>query len=233
MLNLTTKKKSIIEQTVNVFETGSRWGNYACLAFLPDGPNGIVQITYGRSQTTEFGNLGKLLTEYVARGGKYSNGFEPYLTRVGKNPLSQDTKFISLLKLAGTGDPIMSKVQDDFFEDNYFKPSLNWAETNGFTHPLSLLVIYDSFIHSGSIPKFLRIRFPEKTPKNGGDEKDWISAYVSERDKWLGSHSNKILRPTVYRMKCMKKQIELGNWDLSVLPIETQGLKITGEPRVV
>lgn len=231
MLNLNTKQKAIIEQAINVFETGSRWGNYACLAFLPDGPNGMVQVTYGRSQTTEFGNLKKLLSDYVACGGKWAKECEPYLPKIGRNPLSQDNDFLSILSSAGKSDPIMALVQDRFFEDNYFQPALSWANSHGFEKPLSLLVIYDSYIQSGGIKGFLRKRFPAKVPSDGGSEEEWIKQYVDARGKWLSGHSNKILRPTVYRMKCMNKQISLNNWNLDILPIETQGVKITGDTR--
>lgn len=231
MLDITEKQKSIIEQVINVFETGSRWGNYASIALLNDGPNGMRQVTYGRSQTTEFGNLSKLVDSYIDSSGRYAKELEEYLPKIGKNPLSQDTRFLSLLKLAGTSDPIMAKVQDRFFDENYFQPALKWAEVHGFLKPLSLLVVYDSFIHSGGVPKFLRDKFPEKVPEDGGTENDWIKAYIATREKWLATHKNKILHPTVYRMKCLKKQIELNNWNLDVLPIETQGLKITGDPR--
>jgi hypothetical protein len=47
--------------------------------------------------------------------------------------------------------------------------------------PLSMLVVYDSFIHSGSVPMFLRKRFIERPPANGGDEKKWIGSYVEVR----------------------------------------------------
>ena len=68
----------------------------------------------------------------------------------------------------------MQRIQDDFFDKRYFQPAMQWADTNEFTLPLSALVIYDSFIHSGSILDFLRKRFPEVPPAKGGNEKTWI-----------------------------------------------------------
>jgi chitosanase len=47
--------KRKIEKVVNVFETGTPEGRYDLLVVMNDGPGGRPQITYGRSQTTEFG----------------------------------------------------------------------------------------------------------------------------------------------------------------------------------
>lgn len=227
-MKLTDAQKRIIEQTINVFETGSRKGNYSAVSLYEDGPKGCRQITYGRSQTTEFSNLAALIQKYVDTGGSISTQFEPYLGKIGKDSLVNDKTFISLLKQAGS-DPKMCVAQDDFFDEHYYMPALKWADTHGFEKPLSLLVIYDSFIHSGKIHDFLRNAFPETTPSNGGNERAWICAYIAAREKWLLTAKNPALRPTVYRMKCMKNQIAKDNWGLDALPIETQGVKIWGD----
>ena len=139
-----------------------------------------------------------------------------------------DHVFLDLLKDAGKNDPIMRKAQDDFFDKRYFQPAMKWADNNGFTLPLSALVIYDSFIHSGSVPDFLRKHFTAKTPKNGGDEKTWISQYVDARQNWLATASNPVLHTTVYRTKCFKGEIAKGDWDLTQLPIDAHGVKVSG-----
>ena len=102
-----------------------------------------------------------------------------------------------------------------FFDSYYFLPALSWFSQMGFTLPLSLLVIYDSEIHSGGVPDFLRKRFPEKPPVKSGDEKTWIKEYVDVRHQWLKSHSKKILQNTVYRTQCFKTQIQNCNWNLT------------------
>jgi chitosanase len=78
-----------------------------------------------------------------------------------------------------------------------------------------MLTIYDSYIHSGGIPIWLRVKFPEKTPVNGGDEKEWIAAYVNQRDKYLENNARAVLRSADYRTDCLLEQIENNNWDLS------------------
>ena len=66
-------------------------------------------------------------------------------------PLTDDPTFKSLLRKAGREDPVMRQIQDAFFDDRYFRPAIAWADEQGFVEALSGLVIYDSFIHSGSI----------------------------------------------------------------------------------
>lgn len=204
-------KKQKIQQIVNCFETGSAEGNYGDVSIFNDGPNKIKQITFGRSQCTQYGHLPELLRKYVENKGKYS------AETSSKLPLKADSwkdkSLITTLKSSGS-DPIMVKCQDDLFETKYFAPAMRWADENGFKENLSLLVIYDSFIHSGCILSFLREKFSAKTPKNGGSERDWISQYIDVRHNWLANHSNKILRKTIYRTNDMKKAIAAKDWNL-------------------
>jgi chitosanase len=223
------KKK--VEQVVNAFETGSATGKYDTLVKYKDYADPatntrIIQVTFGRSQTTEFGHLKALVQDYVNSNGKYGKDLEPYLERIGKKPsLATDDTFCTALKNAGKEDPIMKSCQDQLFEVKYYQPAYNWFTNNGFTLPLSLLVIYDSTIHSGSILKFLRNRFSTVVPASGGDENEWITNYVNARDNWLENHSDPLLRKTVYRTQCLKKQVENGNWGLSQ-EISANGVKI-------
>jgi chitosanase len=218
---ITTQQKTKILQTVNVFETGSKQGNYADVSLFKDGPKGpdglqIRQITYGRSQTTEFGNLKPLLQMYVDNKGTLASVIKPYLPKVGKQPsLCNDAKLIQALKDAGNNDPIMRSTQDVFFDKLYYQPAQQWFDANKFTMALSMLVIYDSQVHSGGILSFLREKFKENVPVNGGDEKKWIKAYVDAREFWLEHHSNPVLHNTIYRTQCFKDAIAKNNWDLS------------------
>jgi len=225
---LTVKQKSIFVQTINVFESGSVQGNYACLSVHADGPHNIRQITFGRSQTTEHSGLDKLVTLYIDNGGIYSAALKPYLDKIGVYSLVDDDNFKSLLVKAGKNDPIMQIVQDKFFDDNFFAPAMGWADVYKFVLPLSGLVIYDSFIHSGGILSLLRSRFAERPPLLGGDEKIWINDYVNVRQDWLAHHENPELHITVYRTQLFKNEIARGNWDLSQLPLHTNGVDIYG-----
>lgn len=185
------------------------------LVVYADGKNNSRQITFGRSQTTEQGNLKALLQLYVAKNGKFANDFKPFIPDVGKNSLVNNIKFKNLLRKSAREDAVMRTSQDEFFDKLYYQPALQFFEKNLFTHALSMLVIYDSFIHSGSILPFLRQKFPVNIPVNGGDEKKWIKQYVDTRHNWLENHSRQILRKTIYRTNCFKDQIKNNNWNLS------------------
>lgn len=222
-MQLTDNQKRVIERVINVFETGSADGNYGAIAIFNDGPHDIRQITYGRSQTTEYGKLRQLVQRYVAAGGLFSAALQPFADLVGSTPLTDNQEFKDLLRKAGRQDPLMKKVQDDFFDDAYFLPAMKWADDHGFQLPLSALVVYDSFIHSGSILWVIRNRFAELVPAAGGNEKAWITAYVKARHAWLANHHRPVVRATVYRTKCFSNEIARNNWDLSQLPINANG----------
>ncbi len=226
-MKLTTTQKSLLTKVVNVFETGSTAGNYSAIVIFSDGPNNIRQITYGRSQTTEYGNLRELVQKYVAANGLYSKKLKPFAEKVGTIPLTDDATFKDLLKKAGKEDPVMKTVQDQFFDERYYKPSLKWATDNDFILPLSALVIYDSYIHSGGILWVIRGMFPENPPSLGGNEIEWTTAYVNARHSWLSNHPREAVRKTIYRTQCFKNEIAKGNWTLAQLPINANGIKVS------
>lgn len=225
-MNLTDSHKRITESVINCFETGSAEGDYACISIYADGPHNIKQITYGRSQTTEYGNLRKLVANYVKAKGKYSDAMAPFADKVGSAPLTDNADFKSLLRKAGKEDPVMKSIQDGFFDEVYFKPAIAWADKEGLTLPLSALIIYDSFIHSGSILWPIRQMFPESTPKGGGNEKNWIAQYTKARNKWLENHSRPAVRSSAYRTRDLLKMIAADNWKLDKLPVIANGVKV-------
>lgn len=226
-MNLTPDQRRVCEQIINAFETGSAEGDYSNISIYADGPHGVKQITYGRAQTTEYGNLRELVEMYVNAQGINSASLAPYLDRIGSDPqLVGDNAFKKLLRDAGKNDPVMRATQDKFFDKRYFRPAMKWADVNGFTLPLSAVVIFDSFIHSGQILWILRNRFNESPPAAGGNEKIWITEYVKARQNWLANHKKTILHATVYRMKCFKKEIDRANWNLSQRPINANGVQI-------
>ena len=79
---------------------------------------------------------------------------------------------------------------------------------------------------SGSILWLLRQRFAESPPAGGGDERTWTSQYVDARHNWLGNHHRPAVRNTVYRTECFRREIGRGNWDLSQIPVRTNGVDV-------
>ena len=225
-MKLDAQRKRVIERVINAFETSQADGDYGKITILHDGPHDIAQITYGRSQTTEYGNLWKLVRAYVDAGGTYSDRLRPYAPRVGNEPLTGDKTFRQLLRDAGRTDPVMQRVQDVFFETEYFRPAMKWADEHGFSLPLAALVIYDSFIHSGSILRTIRSTFPELVPSGGGSDRAWITAYVNARHRFLANHRRADVRNTVYRTRCFQREIKRDNWHLTQLPITANGVSV-------
>lgn len=211
---MTDPIKKKIQTVVNVFETSSLKPRYDVICIADDGPGKCTQISYGKQQCAEFGNLHALIRMYCdTPDARYGKDLKNYLQFIGdpKHPLCKNKEFKQLLKLAGT-DYVMHETQDRFFDQFYWSPALKFFEQNNFSLPLSMLVIYDSYIQSGGILDFLRQRFGEKTPINNGNEKRWIEAYTTVRDKWLENHSNRILQFTDYRTDTLLEQITTENW---------------------
>ncbi len=226
---LTTTQRSLINRTINAAETGRPDGDYSAISIYSDGPHHIKQITYGRAQTTEFGNLRKLVQMYAGAGGTYSEFLSTFASDIGSIALTDHVQFKQTLRDAGRNDPVMRRVQDQFFEQIYFIPAMRWADDSEFIKPLSMLVIFDSFIHSGQILWFLRSKFDESPPALGGLETIWISEYVNARHDWLATHSTKLLQKTIYRTAALKQLINSDNWDLQFVPIRMNGIEVFEE----
>ena len=65
---ITLPIKTLVQRVLNAAETGTADGAYDDITILPDGKGGTRQITYGKSQTTEQGNLAKLIRLYCDKG---------------------------------------------------------------------------------------------------------------------------------------------------------------------
>jgi len=234
MAAVTDDQKMIISRVINVFETGSTGGDYTRIVVFPDGPGGRHQITYGRSQTTQVSdNLGRLLRLYCEINGEYSDHFTPYLDRAADPNLHEDGAFLDLLRQAGN-DPVMQTAQDNFFDRRYFLPAEKWWSDHGMEEALSLLVIYDSWIHSGGIRMFLRNHFRESPSSACGRERVWTARYAEIRHQWLkhctspgNPEKQRLLRNSRYRTRCLPEEIDRSNRDLSMLPITANGVDVT------
>jgi len=229
-VNTQSKTRKTIIKILNCFEQGSPEFRHDKVDYLKDGvfPGSSerqVQITisYGLVQT---GILPVFLKEYSDLGAKFSNDFKPYLPKLKLQSLTKDAKFEALLKRAAREDKVYTDLLESYFDKYYLGRADEWAKENGFKESLSILIIADSFLHSGSILPFLRKRFPEKTPINGGSERRWIEQYIAVRRDWLKNHSDPILRKIWTRPQFYLDQITKGNWDLKIFPIKPNGIII-------
>lgn len=221
---LTDLQKGAVQAIVNIFETGGPLGDYGSVTLL-EGDTG--HLTYGRSQTTlASGNLYLLIKDYVETADPaVAESLQRYLPRLDAIDLSldEDTEFHALLRSAGS-DPVMRRVQDAFFDRVFWAPAVRSAAYIDSTMALGMTVIYDSRIHGS----WHAIR--DRVTKEYGSvsdlgEKTWMWRYVAYRRNWLATHSNTLLRKTVYRMDSMQTLMGSEKWDLS-LPFSVRGIMI-------
>jgi len=224
-----TTKETIIK-ILNVFENDSASPNteYDKIYIYRDGPGNKKQVTLGRGYTECGGALWRVFTEYkeLCDDDKVADKLLAYRSKSCKEILPADKEFLNLIIDTAKEDQLFRDAQDKVYDELYWDKGFGWFEKNGFTLPLSLAVIQDSYLQSGSILDFLRKRFDASTPANGGDEKEWITQYVDTRHNWLANHSRKVLNNTVYRTNFFKKQIKADNWELNKFPIYPNGVKI-------
>lgn len=110
-------------------------------------------------------------------------------------------------------------AQDQVFHEDYWLPAVAVADEVGLTSPLGMLVAYDSMVQSGlngplSMRK-LRRQFSERSPKNGGNEAAWLSAYVRTRRAILSHHPKKAVRTSAYRTEALLDLCNEGNIGLT------------------
>jgi len=219
----TEKDKLKALAVINIFETGVSFGDYTAVAVLDDGAG----ISYGMSQFThKSGSLAAVIGRYFKLGGvvgrRVISSREALLKKKGHtavDALEVDEEFKKALKAAALTSEMRDAQMQIAFE-RYLKPALDTCEQEGFVLPLSLAVIYDSATH-GSWEKI-----SDRVASVTGPlfEKDWITKYVRERDKWLASVPR--LKKTRYRTRFFLEQIERKNWDLE-LPVIVNGVKLT------
>ena len=232
---ITSQQKKIIDSVVSIFETGRvpTAASYSTCSILNDGAG----ISYGKHQCTDkAGSLDLVCKRYIELGGQQADSLKQYMSYLATN---ESTKFnnvnskypswlnslISLLKSAGS-DILMQQAQDEVFEKNYWNPALDHCDNIGLKTALGHLVIYDTCIHSGpGRVSSLRQKFPEKSPKNGGDEKAWVIAFLNARRNWLAANDNPLVQKTVYRIDAMLEIAKANNWDLDT-PLTVRKVKI-------
>jgi len=221
---LSDLQRRTAQAIVNVFETGGARGEYGRVTLLTGDPG---HLTYGRSQTTlASGNLHLLLRSYCdAPGARFADDLVRYLRRLADRDLSLDgdLRLRGVLSAAGD-DPVMRRVQDDFFDRVYWVPARIHAERLGVSSALGTTVVYDGIIHGA----FMAMR--DRTTARHGPvsalgENDWVARYVAERRAWLAGSEKPILRKTVYRMDAFRALMDEKRWDLA-LPFAVRGVRL-------
>lgn len=222
------EKERVIDEILCIFETSqlSSPEAYSTVAILDD----KAGISYGKHQATDLsGSLDAVLWRYVDLQGSYAADIRPYLDELAQNetvPVPHPPWVATLMVLLARAgkDPVMQRAQNEIFDERYWFPAMNQAESMGLTLPLSFAVIYDSYIQGG-LSK-VRAMFPEKPPARGGDEKTWVRVYLNHRGVWLSQGRSESMRNSVYRPQAFLKLIQEDNWELNT-PLVVRGLTIS------
>jgi hypothetical protein len=203
-----------------IFETSTPFGDYTAVAVLGDGAG----VSYGSSQFTHrSGALAEVVARYLAKGGVVGRTvLESRMVKLrgtekrSVDALAKDDVFEKALKAAGVTRE-MRAAQDEIAFEKFLKPSLAVCVRMGFAAPLSLAVIYDSLTHGSWAMIRDRVRIER------ANERAWITEYVIQRHRWLGSIPR--LEKTRYRTRFFLEQIARGNWDLA-LPLTVNGHRL-------
>ena len=209
---------------VNIFEGSSLTGNYGAVGGLK---NDKGHISYGRSQVSLMsGNLFLLIKAYCeAPEAQFAEELSPYLRRLGDKDitLDQDVNLRSILRQAGS-DPAMKRIQDDYFDRNFFQPAMAAAQRANLQHPLSQTIAYDSHIQGGWQACAADVNAAIGPISANVPEESWIKRYLEVRTAYLQRHAPQ----TTYRPEAFSKMVSAGGWALE-LPIALRGLNITAE----
>lgn len=234
-MSITEQQKTVINKVLCIFETGRLPSkqSYSTCSILNDGAG----ISYGKHQCTDrAGSLDLVCKRYIELKGQHAPELSTYMIHLMSNESAKygydrskyPTWLISLmnlLKVAGA-DPIMEKAQDEIFDSLYWAAAVKHAHNIGLQTALGYLICYDSTIHSGPAGvTIIRNLFPQKSPANGGNEKEWCLAYINSRRNWLLSSQNELVRKTIYRMDTLKSIADANNWELNI-PMTVRGVKI-------
>lgn len=225
-MELSSKLVILIRKIVGTFGSRVPTANYDQVEVYDEGPGREQVLSYGRMRATELFGLRQLIERYSVLNGIYSKELGSYVDRIGNDELWRDEQFIEYLRKAGQEDSVMRKLQDEFFDMQFLVPAFRWADKNGFTFPLSFWVVGDSYIHSGSIPRTILSQMRIDFPKDGGNEKKWISSYVRLRRKWLDKSSVTSKENNQQRMDFMQEQIKKENWMLDDILHELEEMKV-------
>jgi len=212
---------------VHVFETSRPFGDYAACAVLNDGAG----VSYGINQFTHrSGSLAAVVQSYVDRGGMIGkdilNSRLPQLRRrstAAIAKLAADGQSKAALRAAAVARE-MKEAQAAVAFERYLEPAMAICLRYGFTHALSLAIVYDSVTHGSW--QWISERVSPPLTANGDEstERTWITEYVRLRHRWLTEVRR--LRATNYRTKFFLDQIAVGNWELR-MPVTVQGLRLT------
>jgi chitosanase len=222
---ITSRQKRTAQAIVSVFENGTArlgCGTVTCAKGDAGG------LSYGRFQiTTRSGGLFRLIRDYCETPEALCGGvLRDYLDRLRLQDSSLNTDALFRRHLLEAGmDPTMRRVQDSFFQQNYWNPAVEQVIRLGLQEALSVCAVFDSHIHGSWSIVRKQVESEIGSPQHTG-ERPWVLAYLQTRRSWLANHRIAALHATVYRMDSLLDLAKAQNWALT-LPLRVHGVRIT------
>lgn len=106
-------------------------------------------IAYGSLQVlSRTGGLEQLLEDYAKAGGRYARILRSFGDTKEESVVQRRDLQRWLIK-AGQ-DPIMQRVQHEYFRKHYLAPALQFGQSLGLKQAASYLSVFDTFIHYGT-----------------------------------------------------------------------------------
>ena len=209
------KRKEIALQLVSTAENSTlNWrGQYGYIEDIGDGrgyTGGIVGFCSGTS------DMLALVTEYTRRKSDNQLArFLPALRTVdgSDSHAGLDPGFTAAWR-AAAADPVFQKAQEDERDRLYFDPAVTLARTDGL-RALGQFVYYDAAVmHGMSGLRNIRTDATRaaKTPRQGGDEIAWLTAFLDARVREMRTeeaHSDTTRVDTAQRIFLKYRNLDL------------------------
>jgi len=197
---LTEKQHLRIEQITTIFENSTTDFQYAYIEDIEDGAG----ITCGRvGFTTYHGALLELVKTYTKASPE--NPLAAYIPCLEKIKDTADYAclfpsvpaeklathefkakdlvnfdFAAAFKKAAD-EPALKKAQDDFVEEEIFKPALEKAKALNVHSPLGIAMLYDTAVQTGYDKPMGIDGIVERMKTKPDKEEDWLAAYMQSR----------------------------------------------------
>jgi chitosanase len=192
-LALSEAQQARVDAVVSVFENGTTEVQYGYVEDLDDGRG----YTAGRAGfTSATGDLHDVVRRVADEDPDADLAqYEAELARLAAEQ-SDDTSGLEGFPEAweaAANDPTVREAQDDVVAETYLEPARAWGEEVGLTHPVGLLVLFDTIVQhgEGEDPDGLPALIAEtalqqgSTPGRGADEEEWLLAFLDVRREHL------------------------------------------------
>lgn len=226
-MSFTERDKNAARAILSVFETDKEQGDPRAVAVLDDKAGvsyGIKQFTHGS------GSLEKVLRKFAVLAPAHLASALRYADRLkdksaaNVEAMGKEGAFRQWLRQAGE-TPEMRMAQESIADEAYLNPAIEECERCAFIEPLSLAVVFDSFVQGS----WARCKNDTNARhKHPVVERQWITDYLIVRTQFLRTRGSSAARASVYRPAAFQALIQRGNWQLTT-PFQVRSRTIEEE----